>query len=282
MAGLSPSSSRGDSVRPRWGDDDDDLPLSQRSPLWGSFGSLGYGAGGAGTPTWCTYASAPCATPPVHRAAAASPPRFPRYVPALEECPGCEHYSRSVATCSEDCCDTAACVTCRAECGWTSCDACAEAYCSRHLHPVTFDTRECCGLHLLTADPYYLCRFCASHLAQLLPREENREDEQAHGVAACGNCGRSTCHHALFCRNCSVQTVEQAAMEEARHVTPAPRLPRHWLEQLSGLENRCLALDILQFYTYCYEPLMVQAPVSRRVGGRRTATKHARPYVPPP
>ena len=284
--------------RDRFGDDDDDFPLSQRSPYFAPSGS-DYSTGVGAVSTWgnaaaylsYAYPGARCATP-VHRPAARSPasPRAPRgYVrQPPEACQSCGTTSRTVEGCCNDRCFAAACITCRAAQEWQRCDSCAELFCTRHQWPYAFRTRECCGLHLLTEEAYHLCRYCAVHLAPLLPPEEHGADDAAHGVFPCTHCGRETCHHALHCRGCGLQCDVQRRMVMARCDAAPVRLP--FEDQIRGMANPLLAKDIAQYLHSCYEPeplepepepQAIRVPL-RRAAGRRTNTKHARRLDPGP
>ena len=293
-----------DSPRDRWGDDEDDFPLSQRSPClrhssydFGTSAAAASSLGYAYTTTAACYDSYPyvnfpgarCATP-VHRPAARSP-LSPRgrgtmsLLPVPEVCPACNGMSRTVGACCDDRCRAAACITCRFTLNWHSCDSCGELYCSRHEWPFTFETRECCGLHLLTEEAYYLCRVCAVDLANSLPPQDcNRQDDATHGVFACTHCSRDTCHHALHCHSCGMQNDVQRRMMTARREAAPLHLPHEYVDKLRGLDNTCLAKDILQYLHSFYEPeppepeppVLVHMPL-RRGGGRRTAKNARRP-----
>ena len=284
-------------LRSRWGDDDDDVSLSQRQPYWSPSSDLG-GTGAAAASSWgnalCAnfygYPGQRCATP-VHRPAPLSPlSRSPRHVPSARwgsphACQSCGNISRTVASCDDSKCHVSACITCRADTGWRSCDACGALVCSRHAWPYSFDERECCGLHLLTADAYYICRACVPELDYLLPKEECREDDMMHGVFYCTLCGRDTCRYAQFCRGCGLQNEVQTRMEMARRAFPPMRLHRESADRMRRLHNACLANDIVQHSYHSSEPqlpepVVVHVPM-RRTGGRRGLTKHARRALPP-
>ena len=283
--------------RDRLGDDEDDFPLSQRSPYFGPSGS-DYSTGAGAVSTWCNtaylsyaYPGARCATP-VHRPAARSPASPRRVASSMRQppdiCQACSTTSRTVASCCADRCFAAVCITCRAALGWQHCDACTELFCSRHHWPYAFETRECCGLHLLTEEAYHLCRFCAVQLAPLLPHEDYSQDDAAHGVFPCTHCGRETCHHALHCRGCGLQCDVQRRMVAARYDAAPVRLPFEFEDKIRGITNPLLAKDIVQYLYNIYEPeplepepQAIRVPL-RRAAGRRTNPKHARRLDPGP
>ena len=226
-----------------------------------------------------SYGGARCATP-VHRGVA---PRSPRgyFAPAPgrrtkkpQQCPKCQKQSRTVLDCSHDGCRGEACLGCRAERGWGTCDACDMPHCRRHMYDYSFATRECCGLHLLTADAYSVCHSCSDYWEDLLPADEPESDDE-HGVMSCEHCRLATCRHAHGCRNCGRWSQAQCATETARYGMRLPRFPDDVLEQLRHLPNTCLARDMVQHFQSQHEP--PPEARQRRPGGRRTGSaKQAR------
>lgn len=290
MSGLNSASPRS-----RWGDDEDSYSLGQRSQYWspGDGGAVLASSWGHGynSNLYSSFPGQRCATP-VHRSAPLSPlPRSPlRYAPAHvrlppEHCQKCGNMSRTVASCSHSTCYLSLCIFCRGKLDWPCCDSCGDLVCSRHVVPYLFKTRECCGMHMLTADEYYLCGTCMPELHFVMPQDDQREDDATHGVFACARCGRDTCRHARFCRSCRHMHPVQARMHAARRST-AVVLNSAFLDKLSCLANSCLATDLLQLCYHNHEPELQEPPPvvhvpMRRAGGRRALTKHARRADPP-
>ena len=228
-----------------------------------------------------SYGGARCATP-VHRGVAPLSSRGyfapGRRANKSQECPKCLQPSRTVRYCTHDGCRGEACLACRTDRGWGTCDACGMTHCKGHLFEYSFETRECCGLHLLTADAYRLCTECAHYWQEYLPADEPEGDDE-HGVMCCDHCRQETCRHARCCRSCGFITHMQAATDVARYSVRVPRIQEVVVEQLRDLPNTCLARDMIQSFQSMHEP--PPEALQRRSGGRRTGSaKHARAMRP--